>query len=109
MIVPEDFEAAFDAIGAVSNVIEDREASPVVVETHAVEHDAESAATPHFDIAFDPFRVVAFRIREVDPEDRYVILATEDFASDPPTPIVYRCGVHNGRPYADPVTEPHAI
>ena len=119
MIVSNEFADAFDAIGAAARVAEAPEhfgdAIPgnaellEPVQIRMDEPDAGSDFKVAFDVIFDPYRVVHLGIREVDQDDRYVIVSTEDWSSDPPRPLLYRCGIHGDTPYVDPIHEPHEV
>ena len=132
MVINDDFHDAFAAIGTSATVREDVRAtgSTAAVRDTAgttalrVTHTATAPVdgvglsaggtggiNPEpepttFELYYDPFRVTRIEVREVDHEERYVVVAAEDFATDPPQTLVFRCGVFGNRPYADRVVDP---
>ena len=132
MVINDDFYDAFAAIGTSATVLEDEQvaASTAAVRdaggatalsvTHAATAPLDGAGLmaagsqsadldpepATFELRYDPFRVTRIEVREVDHEERYVVVSAEDFATEPPQSLVFRCGVYGNRPYADRVVDP---
>ncbi len=58
---------------------------------------------PFFDVRVNYTRVVALHVAEVDPKERYVILAADDWGDDVEAPArMFRCGLAPGGWYVEP-------
>lgn len=114
MIGTHELAAAFDAIGLDLRVTPtglDFRVTPGQpgIEVHAMTPAAvdETADRPRVELRVNFTRVVDLNVVELDAEERYLVLAADDWGDtlDAP-PRIFRIGVgHDGRAYADPVVE----
>ena len=107
MIGTHELLNAFDAIGARARIthvgLDFRVQRGVPGLEVAVQQDKEG---PYFDVRVNALRVVDLQVVEIDGEDRYLVLAADDWGDDMDAPpLVFRCGVEFDGLYVDPVTE----
>ncbi|MEM7577236.1 MAG: hypothetical protein AAF328_07145 [Planctomycetota bacterium] len=108
MIGTHELQAAFEAIGLTLRVTPtglDFRVTPGEpgIRVVTLMHDDQ----PHVELQVNFTRVVDLQIVELDAEDRYLVLAADDWGDtlDAP-PRVFRIGVGtDGRAYSDAITE----
>ncbi len=107
MIGTQELQTAFDAIGARVKLVPTGMDFRVHAGQPGIEvRVAHDDAGPFFELRVNYLRVVDLNVVELDGQERYLVLAADDWGDtlDAP-PRIFRCGVAAGGLYVDAVTE----